>query len=181
MNMRCDAFQGLAEFATTLPKILETDGSQRSVATIGRVELSPGAANVVPGQAEFSLDIRDNDADSLKTITDAIRQTLSEIARRRNLMFEFDILSHIEPVNCDENICQLLDSVATSLGINHTRMGSGAAHDTQIMAGFTRSGLIFIPSKGGRSHSPAEWSDWQDITNGCNVLLNALFQLANQS
>jgi len=180
MNMRYDAFQGLAEFAMALPQILDTHGSQRSVATIGRVQLSPGAANVVPGQAEFSLDIRDSDAESLKMVTDAIRQSLSEIARRRQLMFEFDILSHIEPINCNPDICGLVDNVSTSLGINHTRMGSGAAHDTQIMAGFTRSGLIFIPSKGGRSHSPAEWSDWQDIINGCNVLLNVLYQLANK-
>lgn len=180
MDMRRDAFQGLAEFACGLPGLLENYGSPRGVATIGRVELSPGAANVVPGQAEFSLDMRDSDADSLATMTDALRRSLSEIARRRQLMFEFDILSQIAPVNCSADICLLLDGVATGLGINHTRMGSGAAHDTQIMAGFTRSGLIFIPSKGGRSHSPAEWSDWQDIINGSNVLLNALYQLANQ-
>lgn len=181
MDMRHDAFQGLAEFATALPGLLETHGSPRSVATIGRVQLSPGAANVVPGQAEFSLDIRDSDADSLQTVTDAIRKSLSEIARRRQLMFEFDVLSHIAPVSCNPDICWMLDSVATGLGINHTRMGSGAAHDTQIMAGFTRTGLIFVPSKGGRSHSPAEWTDWQDIINGTNVLLNTLYQLANES
>ena len=181
MNMRRDAFQGLAEFATDLPGLLERYGSERSVATIGRIKLSPGAANVVPGQAEFSLDIRDSDADTLQAITNAIRQSLSEIARHRQLMFEFDVLSHIAPVSCDPDICWILDSVATSLGINHTRMASGAAHDTQIMAGFTRSGLIFIPSKGGRSHSPAEWSDWQDIINGSNVLLNTLYKLANES
>lgn len=181
MDMRRDAFQGLAEFANQLPELLEAHGGPRSVATIGRVELSPGAANVVPGLAEFSLDIRDSDADSLANISDAIRQSLSEIARRRQLMFEFEVLSEIAPVQCDRDICLTLDSIATGLGINHTRMGSGAAHDTQIMAGFTRSGLIFIPSKGGRSHSPAEWSDWQDIINGGNVLLNTLYQLANQS
>ncbi|MGR8931251.1 MAG: allantoate amidohydrolase, partial [Gammaproteobacteria bacterium] len=104
MDMRQDAFQGLAEFATALPGLLETHGGPRSVATIGRVELSPGAANVVPGQAEFSLDIRDSDADTLNAISNAMRQSLSEIARRRQLMFEFDILSHIPPVHCDPDI-----------------------------------------------------------------------------
>ena len=60
-------------------------------------------------------------------------------------------------------------------------MPSGAAHDTEIMAQLTRAAMIFIPSKGGRSHSPAEWSDWQEIEHGANVLLNTLYQLANQT
>ena len=110
-----------------------------------------------------------------------MRRALSSIARRRQLMFEFDILSEIEPVKCDSRIIQVIENVSSQLGINHTRMSSGAAHDTQIMASLTRAGLIFIPSKGGRSHSPAEWSDWQDIENGANVLLNTLHQLATES
>lgn len=180
MNMRQDAFQGLAEFSTELPRILEEHGSPRSVATIGRVELSPGAANVVPSVAEFSLDVRDTDKEILSTLADAMRRALSAIARRRQLMFEFDVLSDIEPVKCDTQIVQLIEHTARSLGINSMPMASGAAHDTQIMASVTPTGLIFIPSKGGRSHSSAEWSDWQDIENGANVLLNTLYQLANE-
>jgi len=181
MNMRQDAFQGAAEFSMALNRILEEHGSPRSVATIGRIELQPGAANVVPNLAEFSLDIRDSDAETLQALGDAMRRALSSIARRRQLMFEFDILSEIEPVKCDSRIIQVIENVSSQLGINHTRMSSGAAHDTQIMASLTRAGLIFIPSKGGRSHSPAEWSDWQDIENGANVLLNTLHQLATES
>jgi len=181
MDMRQDAFQGVAEFAMALNRILEEHGSPRSVATIGRIELQPGAANVVPNLAEFSLDVRDSDSDTLKALQDAMRRALSSIARRRDLMFEFTVLSEIAAVKCDTRVIQIIEDAANNLGINHTRMASGAAHDTQIMAGITRAGLIFIPSKGGRSHSPAEWSDWQDIVNGANVLLNTLYQLANES
>jgi N-carbamoyl-L-amino-acid hydrolase len=181
MDMRQDAFQGAAEFSNTLGRIIEEHGSPRSVATIGRIELSPGAANVVPSLAEFSLDVRDTDPEILQTLGDAMRRSLSAIARRRQLMFEFDVLSEIEPVKCSSRVIQIIEATSQALGINHTRMASGAAHDTQIMASLTRTGLIFIPSKGGRSHCAAEWSDWQDIENGANVLLNTLYQLANEA
>lgn len=181
MDMRQDAFQGLAEFSMELNRIIEEHGSPRSVATIGRVELSPGAANVVPNLAEFSLDVRDTDTETLQALGDAMRRALSSIARRCQLMFEFEVLSEIEPVKCNSRIIQMIERSSRSQGINTTRMASGAAHDTQIMASIAPAGLIFIPSKGGRSHSPAEWSDWQDIENGANVLLNTLYQLANES
>jgi len=181
MNMRQDAFQGLAEFSTELDRILDEHGSPRSVATIGRVELSPGVANVVPNLAEFSLDVRDTDKAVLQALGNAMRRALSAIARRHQLMFEFKVLSEIEPVKCNSRIVQMIERTSHLLGINSTRMASGAAHDTQIMASIAPSGLIFIPSKGGRSHSPSEWSDWQDIENGANVLLNTLHQLANES
>lgn len=179
MNLRQDAFQGVAELSMELDRILEEHGSPRSVATIGRIELSPGAANVVPSLAEFSLDVRDTDESTLQALADAMRRAMSAIARRRQLMFEFDVLSELTPVKCDGRVTQVIEGVARALGINSTRMASGAVHDTEVMAGRTRAGMIFIPSKDGCSHSPAEWSDWQDIVNGSNVLLNTIYQLAN--
>jgi N-carbamoyl-L-amino-acid hydrolase len=64
------------------------------------------------------------------------------------------------------------------MGINSTHMHSGAAHDTQIMSTITRAGMIFVPSKDGRSHSASEWTAWEDIELGANVLLNTLNRLA---
>lgn len=180
MDMRKDAFQGLAEFGVALPKLVEEYGGDRSVATIGRASLSPGAANVVPRLAEFSLDIRDSDQTTLNSLVDAIHRYLSDMARERQLTFEYELHSEISPVQCDAGICKMIDETASKLGINHTRMASGAAHDTEIMASIVRTGLIFVPSKGGVSHTPAEWTDWQDIYNGANVLLNTLYQLASE-
>ncbi len=178
MAMRVDAFQGLAEFAGEINRILEEHGSPRSVATVGRVELSPGAANVVPGRATFSLEVRDTAPAVLERLADAFRRTLSTIARRRGLMFEFEVLSEIAPVKCDSGIVETIDGVTRELNIAALRMPSGAAHDTQIMAGLTRAGMIFVPSRDGRSHSPAEWTAWEDIEMGANVLLNTLLRLA---
>jgi N-carbamoyl-L-amino-acid hydrolase len=179
MDLRRDAFQGLAEFAGEIPRILEEHGSRRSVATIGRVDIAPGAANVVPGRVEFSLEVRDTDSDTLTDLSGAYRRALSAIARRRDLMFEFEVLSEITPVKCDSGIVATVDEAARALNVDTLRMPSGAAHDTQIMAGLTRAGMIFVPSKDGRSHSPDEWTAWEDIECGANVLLNTLKRLAN--
>ncbi len=179
MEMRRDPFSGLAEFAGEIPRILEEHGSDLSRATIGRVDLRPGAANTIPGEVVFSLDVRDIAAENLEALHDAFRRTLSAIGRRRSLMFDFEILSRIEPVACDRRIVEAVEGSARRLAVPSRRMPSGAAHDAQTMAGLAPVGMIFVPSKGGISHSPAEWTAWQDVENGANILLQTLLQLAN--
>lgn len=181
MPMRRDAFMGLTEFAGEILRILEEHGGDDSVATIGRVSLSPGTANTVPGQVEFSLDVRDTAVETLRALADAFRRTLSAIARRRSLMFEFDILSEVQPVRCNERLVGLLAQTARDLGLRAHHMPSGAAHDAQIMARLAPVGMVFVPSKGGRSHSPAEWTHWEDIEAGANLMLHALLRVAQAS
>lgn len=178
MPMRRDAFMGLAEFAGEIPRVLEEHGSEDSVATIGKVDLFPGSANSVPGQAEFSLDVRDPDADTLNELGQAFRTVLSAIARRRSLVFEYDIPSTIPPVACDADIIARITEAARQLRVKHHAMPSGAIHDAQIMSRVTRVGMIFVPSKDGRSHSSAEWTPWEDIEAGANVALHTLLRLA---
>jgi len=178
MELRRDAFQGLAEFAGQIDRVLEEHGSPRSRTTIGRVELFPGAANVVPGTAEFSLEVRDTDPRVLDDLADAYRRALSAIARRRDLMFEFEVLSTLDPVQCHASVISAVEAAARELGLESLRMPSGAAHDTQIIASIAPAGMLFVPSKEGRSHSPAEWTAWKDIEAGANTLLNALARLA---
>lgn len=178
MNMRNDAFSGLAEFSMQIPRILEEFGTERSVTTIGRVELSPGAANVVPGNANFSLEVRDTDKRILEELHHAYRRSLSAIARRRGLMFEFSVISEIEPVKCDSEIMRVIKAVSEELSAKAYQLPSGAAHDTQMLASITRAGMVFVPSKAGRSHSAAEWTDMDDIILGANVMLNTIYTLA---
>ena len=178
MDMRKDAFMGLSEFASQVQRILDENGSSRSVATIGRVSISLGAANVIPGNVEFSLEARDTNPDVLNDIAQAFRKSLSAIARKRDLMFEYKVLSEIEPVKSDTGIVETIENTCKSLKIPCLQMASGAAHDTQIMASITRAGMVFVPSKDGRSHSIAEWTDMDDIEKGANVALNTLYRIA---
>ena len=178
MDMRNDAFQGLAEFGGEIDRLLEEHGSPNSRATIGRVELAPGAANTVPGLATFSFEVRDTDEKVLTALAHASRRTLSSIARRRDLMFEFDVLSEIDPVRCDPGIVQTIEGEAERMGVEYLTMPSGAAHDTQSMSAITRTGMIFVPSLQGRSHSAAEWTNWEDIEIGANLTLRSVLALA---
>lgn len=181
MTLRNDAFQGVAEFAGEIERVLEEHGGPQSVATVGRIELLPGAANVIPGEARFSLEFRDVDQQQLHEIADAFRLTMSAIARRRKLMFEFRVISDIKPVACNESVQNIISSTAEKLNLSTISLPSGAAHDTQKLARITDAGMIFVPSKAGRSHSAAEWTSWDDIEAGANVLLNSLYHLASRA
>ena len=178
MHMRNDAFQALAEFSMQIQRILDENGSERSVATIGKVDISPGAANVVPGRVDFSLEVRDTELRVLDELRNAFRRALSAIARRRDVMFEFAVLSEIQPVKCDVSLTRELRGVTDSLNIPSLQMASGAAHDTQFISSITRAAMVFVPSKEGRSHSVAEWTDMEHIEKGSNVLLNTLIRIA---
>lgn len=178
MDMRNDAFMGLADFAHEIPRLLEENGSDRSRATIGKAQILPGATNTVPGLVEFSLDVRDTSEEVLDELSTACRKALSAIARRRNLKFDFELKSFIHPIKCDDAVVATLASEAERLGYQYHSMHSGAAHDAQIMGNHVPVGMIFVPSKNGQSHSPAEWTAWSDIEAGANVMLGSLLRLA---
>ncbi len=122
--------------------------------------------------------MRDTDTAVLAALADGFRRALSAIARRRDLMFEFRVVSELSPVRCDAAVLAEIEDAASELGLSNLRLPSGAAHDTQQLARIAPAAMIFIPSKDGRSHSPAEWSAWADIQAGANLLLNTLYRLA---
>lgn len=178
MPMRRDAFMGVADFAHELPRVLDENGSERSRATIGRVELVPGSPNTVPGEARFSIDVRDTDEAVMQELATAIRKVLSAIARRRQLKFSYEEESWIHPVECESGLVDLVEAAAQDCGVRYRRMASGAAHDAQIMASVCPVAMIFVPSKDGRSHSPAEWTALHDIEAGARVMRRAVEQYA---
>ena len=184
MEMRHDSFMGVADFTHEIPRILEENGSEQSRATVGKIDLHPGSANTVPGRATFSLDVRDTSEEILAELAPAFEKALRAIGRRRGLQSDFEIESEIAPVTCAPGLVDLLEDNAARLGLRHRRMPSGAAHDAQIIAGVAPVAMVFVPSRGGRSHSPAEWTAWNHIEAGANLMLGAvraLGEAANDS
>ena len=178
MDYRKDAFMGLADFAHEVPRILEENGGENSRATIGNAEILPGAPNSVPGAVEFSLDFRDPSPEVLEELSNAFQKALSAISRRRSLKFEFHVQGEIRPVASDERLTGILTDEADRLGLRYRTMLSGAAHDAQLVGRIAPMAMIFVPSRGGLSHSPEEWTPWEDIEAGANLMLAALYKLA---
>lgn len=179
MNMRRDAFKGLVDFAHSIDPILKSHGTLRSRATIGRVEVSPGAANVVPARAEFSFEVRDTDASVLARLDRLFRDRLEYVAYGHELGLGIEVMSNVAPVSCDERVLTGVEKTAAALAVPAIRMPSGAAHDAQVIANIAPVGMIFVPSKQGLSHSADEATDWEHIETGANVLLNTLIELAS--
>jgi N-carbamoyl-L-amino-acid hydrolase len=132
---------------------------------------------VIPGKVVCTLELRDLDAARIQMLYQKIRAEADQIAQTNKVTFDFKELNVNIPAPTDPRIRSLIDQSAKELGLSTRQMPSGAGHDAQDMARLAPVGMIFIPSAGGISHSPKEFSRPKDIENGANVLLHALLKL----
>jgi N-carbamoyl-L-amino-acid hydrolase len=177
MDLRRDAFFTAAEYATKSRELVVRDQG-RAVTTVGVVDVRPGVPNIVPERAALLQELRDPDPIVLDRLASRMLQTARRVARARGLVLEVEHLMRAEPVRMSPRIQTLIEAAAEGLGLTTRRMPSGAGHDAQILAAVTDAGMIFVPSQGGRSHRPDEWTDWPAIERGANVLLHTLLRLA---
>jgi N-carbamoyl-L-amino-acid hydrolase len=176
MNERRDAMLSAARFTELVNRVVTAELG-RQVGTVGRIEAFPGAPNVVPGKVTCTLELRDLDDRKVQRLYETIVRESEKIGRRNDTSFSFhEFVSH-ESALCDERVRTLIGSSAKELGFSTKSLPSGAGHDAQNMARVGPMGMIFIPSVGGISHAPKEYSRPQDITNGANVLLAALLRM----
>ncbi len=177
MNDRKDAMIAAAQFVLAVNEIVtSTEGAQ--VGTVGRIEAFPGAPNVIPGKVIASLELRDLNAEKIKSLYKKIEQKGFEIGATTGTKFSFTpIDATAEPALTDLRIQSLIRSKAKTLGYSHKTMPSGAGHDAQDMAVITPTGMIFVPSVNGISHAPEEYSTPEAIAKGANVLLHSILEL----
>ena len=177
MNARQDALLAAAKYIVTVNEITNSfEGTQ--VGTVGRIKAQPGAPNVIPGKVTASLEIRDLSLEVIKKVYQAIKKKTEEIAAASNVSVEFLPLdTTAEPALTDTSIQKEIETSAQALGLSHQYMPSGAGHDAQDISRFTPVGMIFVPSKGGISHSPKEFTSAEDMANGANVLLHSILAL----
>ena len=176
MNNRQDALLAAAKFIEAVNRVV-TSVPGRQVGTVGRIQALPGAPNVIPGKVVCSLELRDLDAAKIQMLYQKIRAEADQIATSNRVTFAFKELNANIPAPTDPKLRALIDRSARELGLTTRLMPSGAGHDAQDMARIGPVGMIFIPSIGGISHSPKEFSRPRDIENGANVLLGALIEV----
>ena len=178
MERRRDAFLAAADYALKARELVVTRGGPRAVTNIGVVQVHPGASNIVPGRAEIVHEMRDPDPAVLSRLADECDALAREIAAARGIRVEVRPMSMTTPAPCAPRVQATIEAACATLGLPSQRLYSAAGHDAQNLAGVTDAGMIFIPSRGGRSHRVDEMSDWDAIERGANVLLHTLIQLA---
>jgi N-carbamoyl-L-amino-acid hydrolase len=178
MDRRRDAFLGAAEYALRSRDLVTGRGGPASVTNIGVVQVHPGASNIVPARAELVHEMRDPDPGVLERLAAECAALAEDVARRRQLQVELRPMSATTPTPCAPRVMRVIEEAAAACGLASRRLYSAAGHDAQNLARITEAGMIFIPSRGGRSHRVDETSDGQAIERGANVLLQALLTLA---
>jgi N-carbamoyl-L-amino-acid hydrolase len=179
MNQRHDALLAGAKFIEAVNRVV-TSIPGRQVGTVGRIQAIPGAYNVVPGRVVLGLDVRDLDESRIDMLFGKIRDEAEQIAQASGTKFSFHQIVSDRPALSDPRLRQLIAESAKQLNLTTKVLPSGATHDAQSMARLAPIGMIFIPSIGGISHAPEEFSRPHDVVNGANVLLQSVLQLDSQ-
>jgi hydantoinase/carbamoylase family amidase len=175
MDGRHDALAGAAEAVLAAEAVAKDHGV---VATVGRIAAEPGATNVIPGGATFTLDLRaEQDAVRSEALAELDRR-LAEIARRRGLTLTSETFHDAPAAPCAPHLQALFAGAIESLGLKGMRLPSGAGHDGMAMVSIAPIGMLFVRCKAGISHNPAEAVNAEDVGLGALALIAALEQMA---
>ena len=173
MALRRDALAGAAECISKIEELCRTDEGGL-VGTVGYIHATPGATNVIPGQAHFTIDLRaPTDIHRKRAVSDIVRQ-IEAIAKRRKLELQLDVTHENRTVPCAPWLkAQVAEAVAAE-GYPVFELPSGAGHDGMAMVDIADVGMIFVRCRGGISHHPDEHVDVADADAGARVLLRLI-------
>lgn len=177
MGLRADALVAAARFIAAAPERVAALFPD-AVVTCGNVEVKPGVANVTPRQVTVWVEFRAGTEAELDGIDAELRVLAGAATNGRGLHYVVKPMSQSHPTPMDSGMRSLIQQAADSLGYASIVLPSGAGHDAQMLAAITPAGMLFVPSKEGRSHSPAEFTAPEDLVAGANVLLHAVLALA---
>jgi allantoate deiminase len=172
MPLRRDALAGAARIALELRELARTRES--TTANVGRISVSPGGANVVPGLAEFTIDVRAATADGFAELPGLVEEIVTRVAREERLEAELEPTSTAEPLELDLRLVDVVERAAAAEGASTRRLPSGAGHDAMVIGRYVPAAMIFVPSRGGISHSPDEYSSPEAVELGMRVLAAAI-------
>jgi N-carbamoyl-L-amino-acid hydrolase len=177
MNRRRDAMLSAAELALAINRVA-TSMPGRQVATVGRIRAEPGAPNVIPGRVVMSLEIRDLATGKIMEVFEAVQAEAARIAEIRETPIRFEPTGVAsEPAPTNERMRRIIAAAVDGLDLSYRVMPSGAGHDAQDMTHIAPTGMIFVPSRDGISHSPKEFTSAEDMANGARVLLETVLAI----
>lgn len=172
MGMRSDALLSASRVITMVEQIA-TQAGEYCVATVGRLNVYPNGANVIPDKVTFTVDIRSKFKNQLDSMIAAVKEAI-HAESHHGIIVQEHLTLYVEPTELSTRIVNNFREQSQSLGISEEPMVSGAGHDAMIFARVTDVGLIFVPSKDGISHHPAEWTEYSEIAKGVEVLFETV-------
>lgn len=173
MHLRRDALSGAAELMLALEAICRQPHETAVVGTVGTCSVEPNASNVIPGRVMFDYEVRSLSSAVSEGIRDEFRAQARRLAEARGLRVSFDLLSKSEPLPVDDRVQGVLEAACQEVA-KTMRLPSGAGHDGNQLGRIAPIGMLFVPSAGGRSHCPEEWTDWEDAERGVEALYRAV-------
>jgi len=177
MSMRADAGMATAKVMTYLEDFVNKKGNGM-VLTIGTIQFEPNIINVIPSKSVFTVDVRSPFESDLKDVERELNRLLDQLQQKGDIRVSVERLVRFEPVTFDNKLVKHIEEASNNRGFMTKRMTSGAGHDAQMIARICPSAMIFVPSKGGISHNPKEHTDVQQLVDGANVLLDAIYNLS---
>ena len=178
MSLRHDPAYIAAEITVFLRQIAQEYGGNQ-VCTVGKIDLQPNLINVVPKSATLTLDVRNTDENILQEVELKIAQKIKQISETEGVRVSSRVLARFEPVQFDERLIDLVETLAKTHNRSVMRMPSGAGHDAQMLARVCPTSMIFTPSVEGISHNPAEFTSTDDLVAGTNILMDTMWALAH--
>jgi N-carbamoyl-L-amino-acid hydrolase len=181
MKMRKDALVAAADIVTLVNKRAneladQSDGS--CVGTVGKLNVFPSGTNIVPGKVELGVDIRDVVKENMEKFMKETLDALKSLEERYGVKVITNVpITHM-PTPLSKEVVDTIEKTAQEVGVTAKRMNSGAGHDSQNIAKRVKAGMIFVPSVNGISHSPMEWTEWEDIERGVKVLTQTIKNLS---
>lgn len=176
MDRRRDALAAASKDVLAVREVVRAEPG-RQVGTVGYMKAEPGAINVIPGRAEFPVELRDLDAAKIDHLWEVIETKFNQIDKEENVETHCELLEENAPARSNPAIQNAIRDAAKSLGLATMDLPSAAVQDSQQIAKIAPMGMIFVPSRDGISHSPKEFSSWPDIANGAEVLYRVVLLL----
>ena len=177
MPLRRDALATLSEIVLAMEAIAKKHGP-KAVGTVGEAVIAAPSRNVIPGEIAFTVDCRSADAAIMDALDKDLRAAIGEIATRRKVEVQFDLIWRKPPTHFDPKLVDAVENAAKMLGLSHRRIPSGAGHDACNLNTVMPAAMVFVPCKDGISHNELEDATQADCAAGANVLMHTVLALA---
>ena len=180
MGSRSDALVAAAEIVRFVRDSAASMAEQKgnsTVATVGELDVFPNQKNVIPRCVKLVIDIRDGTQKNIDTLKHKIQTHFLELEAEFGVKIYSSEMFHDPPVKLSPDVVSVINDASLKESIFSIKLNSGAVHDSQNMAKRLKTGMIFVPSVKGLSHSPLEWTDWEAIESGVKILTRTLILL----